>query len=97
MSLTEHIIELRCPKCGDQHDRASNFTDFDEAMGFDPQPPKPGDLNVCFNCGSLAAYTQELELVLLTEPELESLTPRQKARLKKMQKLIKGRGRLRLN
>lgn len=97
MSLREHIIELRCPKCGDDHDRVSNFTDFDEAMGFEPQPPKPGDLNICFNCGVLAQYTEELELVLVSESELQTLSPKQKAKLKRMQKLVVTRGRLRVN
>lgn len=97
MTLPEHLVHLRCPKCGDQHDCATNFTDFEEAMGFEPQPPKPDDLNICFNCGSLAQYTDELELVLVSEAELRTLSPKQKAKLKRMQKLIALRGRLRVN
>lgn len=54
--------ELRCPYCGRINDRHGSVHDDVE--------PAPGDLDVCWSCRQIAAFTDDLDLRTLEGEEL---------------------------
>lgn len=53
----------RCPNCGKRLDAATCFTD-------PAAKPAPGDLTICFYCGHLMAFADDLRVRQLTDPEM---------------------------
>lgn len=55
-----------CPKCGDVHD-AATAADLSDAV------PESGDFTVCFNCGSINRFDDELHVQQVDQEALDSL------------------------
>ena len=63
----KRLLEDRCPSCNHKLDAATNADARDDAR------PNPGDLCVCAHCGEIAAYTETMELRVLSLGELLDL------------------------
>jgi hypothetical protein len=61
-------VKTTCPKCGYEIDSHSPLTD-------PTVKPEPGNANICSNCYSLNKYNSKLELVQLTQEDLDSIPP----------------------
>ena len=53
-----------CLKCGYQLDAATPLTD---------GKPSPGDISICFNCANAAQYGPDLNIIPLTDEQLDAL------------------------
>lgn len=62
----EGIIPTACPACGYRLDAAMDAAGSDAAPG-------PGDFTVCFGCGAVLRYTDELGVRLVKEDEIDAL------------------------
>lgn len=92
MDLTTHIMEVRCPKCGDLHDRVTNAGPFEAALGIEnTTPPVEGDWNVCFNCGAVLRFTSDFKLGTIPRADRHNVPER----VKKLAETVLKRGRLR--
>lgn len=61
----EHEVEpAKCPACGYVLDAASNV---DGATA----GPAPGDLTVCIGCGTILAFTESMQMVVLEQLDLD--------------------------
>ena len=70
-----------CPVCDEKLDGATVVND-DHAI------PEPGDLSVCFGCGSFLTYRDDMTMRLLTEMEVYGLDAHAKATLIEMRKRL---------
>lgn len=57
-------FDVRCVHCGRLLELHSNV---------DGATPSPGDFSICWKCGGVAAYNEDLQLVGLTEDQMEEL------------------------
>jgi hypothetical protein len=64
--MSQEIPKSPCPTCGYEVDRATCFTE-------QASSPSSGDISVCFECGSIAVYTDALSLRSPTEAEVQKL------------------------
>lgn len=78
MTREQHEYELptcRCPLCGYEIDRAGNASK-------SATPPKPGDRSLCFECGGVLVFADDLSLRAPTFREFdETLCDREMMRL----------------
>lgn len=76
LSKEDHPIEpFPCPDCGHVSDRAMMIGDTG------PQPPEPGDWNVCLQCGLLSIYRADGKPTRASLFEKAILSPAHKERL----------------
>jgi transcription initiation factor IIE alpha subunit len=66
-----------CPYCGHAMDAATDV----EADA----RPSPGDIGVCIECGGVLAYTDDLTLRAASQEEIETLDPKTRELLARMQ------------
>lgn len=65
--LKEHRVRsFACLHCGKILDAASGVDD-------DDMPPKPGDVSICFYCGNIAVFGDNLLLRQPTDKEIIAL------------------------
>ena len=57
-----HVPPSVCPSCGAINDAATDPTG--------KAAPKPGDISLCFRCGHLCAFADDLTLRALTDAEM---------------------------
>jgi hypothetical protein len=70
MSLLSYLLLTVCPECGDKHETQSIEGG---------SPPRSGDFSICFNCGEITRYADDLSLRRLTLPEVRMITPEMRA------------------
>lgn len=68
---TSQVPAVPCHGCGNDNDMASHET----------ATPKPGDLALCYYCGSISKYTDTLGKAPLSDRELLLLQPEEQADL----------------
>lgn len=69
MRLSEKLI---CPSCGSKNDGATGFADSEG------KTPVNGDLSVCYYCGAILQYSNDLtELRLVSASELAAMDDEQ--------------------
>jgi hypothetical protein len=74
-----------CPHCGYHPDIATNMSGF--------HAPEVGDFHICFNCGEVGRFGENMMLAKTTRNELvENLDERHLATIDMMQAVIKQRG-----
>jgi hypothetical protein len=79
------------PCCGYVTDAADTLPNFDPF-----EMPRMGDIAICFNCGALLYFLNvEGKLRVAYPGEVLSLTSHQRSMLRKVQKYIRKRGRIR--
>jgi hypothetical protein len=77
-----HILKpSECPECGKNNDVATNANGGDD-------PPNPGDISVCFYCGTALEFTDELTLTRL---DLSTLGPEESILISKVIKNVTDR------
>jgi hypothetical protein len=59
-----HELLATCPYCFEEHALVSNK---------DGLFPTPGDFSICWVCASVSAYDEDLNLVHLTEEQIETV------------------------
>ncbi len=86
MRLTQNEKHAsKCPSCKNIMD-AATASDFNEHI---PHiPPKPGDLSVCFYCGTLLRFSDPIHLRTLEKTELDELEETERAWLLRVQQGI---------
>ena len=60
--------EANCPRCGYRFQANT-------AVGEENHDPTPGDLSVCFHCGFVSVFTDELLPRPATREEMDALEP----------------------
>lgn len=81
-------LEFNCPKCARALDQS-------HGTHSTPEPPSPGDLNLCGHCGCVAVFDNSpTGLHIARLEEIEALDPEEKAELTRAIGLIVARGRL---
>lgn len=55
-----------CPKCNFVLDAATSLEDI-------CTKPRPGDITICINCGSVLKFTEDFSLEALSEEEISNL------------------------
>jgi hypothetical protein len=75
-----------CPECKDVQYGASHK---DNAV------PEPGDYSLCFNCGALLRFDEDLKLVAVSDADPNELSVEDHAFMRSAQDRIKQRGRIR--
>lgn len=81
----EEIGNIKCPKCGIYLDGASDS----HGVG---ATPKPGDISICYYCGTFLVFNlvdEKLSLRKLTDEEFDALPEESRAELLRMKKLIR--------
>lgn len=58
----KHEKPMKCPSCGDEITASTGVNG--------ATLPKPGDITVCFNCGHVAAYADDLTIRALNDAEM---------------------------
>lgn len=82
MSITRTDKRL-CPHCGGIVDAHTPATKDDEDRG-----PMPGDLCICFQCGTALAFTEGLNLRFANRQELEAIDPKLIEAVKRGRKML---------
>jgi len=75
------LPDRACPVCNNKLDAAS-------AINADTSP-QPGDVSICFYCGSFLIYSDDMSSRLLTELEVYALDPHTKALLVETRQRLK--------
>lgn len=76
---------MLCPQCGYMMDACSS-------VGGEEVAPHKDDISVCFNCGELLTFTDDLRLVKANPLLLMGLDPESEEALIKIVSLIRKRG-----
>jgi len=63
---SKHIEAGPCPTCGKKLDGLTNPVD-------DDLDQQPGDVSICFHCGTILVFNENLELVPCSDENLEEL------------------------
>ena len=66
LAETEHTHPHRCLKCGENNDAATGIVD---KHARNKLKPKPGDVMLCFNCGHVMMFADDLSFRELTDEE----------------------------
>jgi hypothetical protein len=83
VTITRHE-PATCPACGHPIDAAGTPEPGDDYV------PAPGDVSICFGCGFVLIFTQNLKLRAPTPDEYLSFPPEQRAELESIQHKIKA-------
>lgn len=75
---TTHLQESRCPACRKALDAAT-------AIDAPTAKPKPGDVSLCFGCGTVLVFTKKLGHRVAGKRDLLGLTKTQLAALRRTQ------------
>lgn len=86
-SATTPLGNNTCPICSYHIDSATPI----EGTAI----PKPGDVNVCLNCGAILEFAADMALEEMTIHTWRQLDPEAKSLVVKAQRLIRKRGRIR--
>ena len=62
INTIHRMPENICTVCGHRLNAAGEYNE--------QQPPKPGDLSICINCGMIHIFNQDFKIRKLTEDEL---------------------------
>jgi transcription initiation factor IIE alpha subunit len=76
---TTNLPRSNCPKCKEPLDAATSNEDIS---------PKPGDLTICINCGTMLKFNHNLSIEELTTDEFMDLHDDERIALKNMQTAI---------
>lgn len=72
--ISHHVPPSPCPQCSQVQNGATD-------AGPEGAYPNPGDFTVCINCGAALKFGEQLQLVGITEEEIERLIPDERAQL----------------
>lgn len=64
MMETHYRHQAPCPACGQSNDCATGVRD---------EPPKPGDITICFYCAHIGKYDADLSIIDMNESERTAL------------------------
>lgn len=65
---TTEVPRDHCPNCLGPLTKATNATQGDD------DPPKPGDVTICFHCAAVLTFLDNLQLTIFPELEIEKLS-----------------------
>lgn len=71
----------KCPCCGMESNRATNPGDCDN-------PPKPGDYSICFDCGAILRFNDDLISEPVVDESLEFLKTHQRETYDQISRVI---------
>jgi len=74
-----------CLACGNVLDRASEIKQ-DVATELEGNPPTPDEYTICFNCGHIMAFDEELHFRELTEKEIFEVASN--SEIQKMKRMV---------
>lgn len=79
----------QCPECG-------TFVNMHTAVNADKYiAPEEGDISLCFTCGSINCFDEDIQLRKATDEEISDITPDNMETIRKVQEFIneKNNGR----
>jgi len=77
------VTKAECPRCFYQLDCAF-------AADASDDPPVPGDFTLCFKCGAILVFTDDLDVRPATDDDLEALEARERKELERAQRLLRA-------
>ena len=72
----------KCPDCGSKFNRS-------EHIRHNNAEPDPGDISICFCCGAVNLFDQDMNLEQCPDDELDRLDELDRSQVKRIQRLIK--------